>query len=400
MNRQRIISFCCALAVLSFSANGLAKSNDLSIKPTIPSSKVKITAPTPAPPVLVAPTKTKAPVSQPAVSTRTPKPTPPKVSVKQPKPSTPKVSVKKPRLSAPKAITAPASLPPSTRRSGLPQAHITKDLGQGVNIRRDLGQTNSIGRKLPGAHSTDAAGLAKGLGGQRTGAGSAMYDRSDSTAPRIVQGSGEHIQGQDKGETWGLSLGGYNYSNVPEDEAAAMIAASESAKGKSAEDQKEIYDDIALTYLEFLDPDSGPDSDGGTAGDDDDKDPNPWNAGTVFGDDDDSDDPPLDLFGEVEERTADSGPGDDSSGGPINPDKIKGIFAGSSGIRFAPGEESEGGGPVNPGQIGEILSNQTQIHTFEGGVPESSNFEDLSKQVQKVIEDGGYSEVQINPGKP
>jgi hypothetical protein len=363
MNWQRLISFFCAMAVLSFSANGLAKSNDLSLKPTIPSSKVKITAPTPAPPVLVAPTKTKTPVSQPAVSTGTPKPVPPKVSVKQPKPSTPKVSVKTPRLSAPKSNTAPASLP-STVRSGLPQAHIPKDLGQTVHIRRDLGKTNSISGRMPAGHNTPVAGsgaigggagYAKGLD-QRTGVDSAMYDRSDLTRPILRTGSGAHRQGDEKED---VHTGKYIYKDAPKSVVKDIIKMDKAGKSE---------DEIAFQHMEYLDTTTTKNKDG--------KDVTTYKK--------------PDIQETSSERTVDEGPSDSTPDiRHINPDRVKGIFAGSPGIRFAPGEEGGEGGDFNPGLLGEISSNQTQIHFVEGAVPESTNFEDLSKQIQDAIKKGG-----------
>jgi hypothetical protein len=373
MNWQRLISFFCAMAVLSFSANGLAKSNDLSIKPTIPSSKVKITAPSPAPPVLVAPTKTKTPTHKPAVSAGTPKPAVPKVSVKQPKPSTPKVSVIKPNLSAPKTLTAPASLPPSIGRMGLPPAHIPKDLGKAVNIRRDLGKTNSISGRMPAGHISPAAGfgstggaagLAKGVG-QRDGVGSVKDEFSDLMGPTLRTGAGAHRQG----DTWDLVIGNTTYTNVPEKVAQDMMGAADAAREGGPDEEAEIHGLIASTYSEYIEP-TTKNKDGKEVKKKD-----------------------LEVQETSSERTVDEGPTD---GTPdirhINPDTIKGIFAGSPGIRLAPGEESAGeGGDINPGQLGEILSNQTQILTFEGGVPKSISFEDLSEQAQKRIKDGGFS---------
>jgi hypothetical protein len=368
MTRQKLISLFSAMAVLIFLLT--LTSSVFAVEPTtFPTNrtapKIKKTVPTPAPPVLVAPTKTKAPAHKPAVSAGTRKPAPPKVSVKQPKPSTPKVSVKKPNRSAPKALTAPASLPPSIVRRGLPDAHIPRDLGKAVNIQRDLGKTNSISGRMPAGHNTPAAGfgstggaagLAKGVG-QRDGVGSVKDEFSHLTGPRFVQGDGSHIQGQETGEQ----------QNQKQPDEMTF----------TEEESKADYDAWKKTYDAVL------------------EDPSETAAGdptwATVAERKKADELAVLLMEDPKsERMVDEGPTD---GTPdirhINSDKMKGIFAGSPGIRFAPGEESAGGGPVDPGRLSEIQSSQTQIHTFEGGVPESSNFEDLSKKVQDAIKSGG-----------
>jgi len=362
MNRQRIISFCGTMIIVFFSTNGLTKSNNLTISPTITNGKIKVTAPSPALPVLVTPTQTKTP----AATDGTSKPSTPAVSGKQPKLSPPRVSGTKPNLSAPKTVTMPPSLPPSIGRRGLPDAHIPEDFGKAVNIHKDLGKTNSIDGRLPTGHNTPAAGFgvtggaagfAKGFN-QRDGIGSVEDEFSDLMKPTLKTGSGAQRQGD---ETEDIVYGKYTFEGVPSSEIKNFNAALEN----------NISDDnVALLYEEYL-----------TKIDDD----------SHTGEKDTQPSQPARQKPQSE-RTADEGPTDAAPDGRyINPNRIKTIFAGSPGIRFVPGEEKGEEGNINPSQLGEIQSNKTQIHTIEGMIPKSSNFEDLSEQAQATIKDKGFS---------
>ena len=102
MNWQRIISFCCVIAVLLFSSIGLAKSNNRSIKPNVLSSKVKATVPSPAPPVLVSSSNTNEPTHKLSVLAGTPKSSASKVPVSKAKTSASKGPVSKAKTSIPK----------------------------------------------------------------------------------------------------------------------------------------------------------------------------------------------------------------------------------------------------------------------------------------------------------
>jgi hypothetical protein len=383
MNRQRLISLFNAMLVLIFLLT--LSSSVFAVEPTtFPTNrtapKIKTTVPTPAPPVLVAPTKTKAPAHKPAVSAGTPKPTPPKVSVKQPKPSTPKVSVIKPKLSAPRPATAPASLPPSIGRSGLPPAHIPRNLGKAVNIQRDLGKTNSISGRMPAGHNTPATGfgstggaadLAKGFS-QRDGVGSVEDNFPHLFEPTLRTGKGAHIQGQDSDESpEGLMSKGDTNA------LTTAILGGDPTKGSV----DSVINDILGIEKPTTLSESDADAIANTILD---------NTGTESTSESKKNAVVTAITGEKQqERTADDGSGAGGPGGPVDPDRVKSIFAGSPGIRFAPGEDPAGEGPVDPGRLGEIQSSQTQIHTFDGGVPKSINVEDFSEIIQDAVKSGG-----------
>jgi hypothetical protein len=372
MNRQKFISFCSALTVLFFSANGLAKSNDFSVKPTVPSSKIKKTvppsAPTPVPaPVSVQPSKPTKAVPASVGSTPAPKPTVPV--------ATPKLTVPKPGVVNVKPTTIPASLPSSVGRTGLPQARVPADFGKSVQIPGSLGggvgQTNSIGGLLPAGHTTPVAGFGKTSGaaafgkgiGQQDGVGSIRDKFSD---PVIKIGAGAQRQGQEE-ETGSVVYGKYTFDDVP----ASDVEDIRAGIGNGFSD-----DDIALLYGEYLtEIDEGTSSGDSHTGDTATQ-PSPSGKQGAQGD---------------EERIVDEGPSDTTPDGRhIDPDRMKSMFSGSPGIRFAPGEGEDGGdGPVDPGRIGEIQSQKNQVHTFEGAVPDSLNFGDLGKQAQETIKAGG-----------
>lgn len=92
---------------------------------------------------------------------------------------------------------------------------------------------------------------------------------------------------------------------------------------------------------------------------------------------------------QITSRMVDDGPEDKNSKGPVDSNRIKKDLSGNQGVRFAPGEKPADGKPVNSGSIDDIESQQTQIHTFDGGVQDSNNFQDLNKRVQQSVKDGG-----------
>lgn len=92
----------------------------------------------------------------------------------------------------------------------------------------------------------------------------------------------------------------------------------------------------------------------------------------------------------VTPRTVDEPDGDNSKG-DVAPNKMKRVFSGRPGVRYAPGEKTNKEGTINTNQLGEIHSNKTQIRTLEGAVPYSNNFENLNKRIQQTIKKGGES---------
>ena len=368
MNCSKTIPFFCTIAVFFFSANGLAKSNDFSPKPTVPSNKTKITAPSSPPPVSVSPTKKKPSASQPAVSTKTPKPSAPKASVKKPKSS-------KAKPASVKFKPAPPSrtLPPSIGRKGLPPVQIPADLGRATHIPgsavRDMSRTN-VGGQMPAGHKTavggfgsrsGAAGLSQGVS-LSTGVESAQETFSDKLGATFVTGAGAQRQGQESGEQ-------------QQQEIEEMTFTEEESKA----DYDAWMDELEKEWY----------------------DQSPGNAEDARADHeadakDEAEDTGTQPPGETtSERTVDGDPGDGShTGKGVNQNKVKAIFSGGSGIQFAPGEEPTGGGPINVDRLKAIQSGQTQVHTVDGIDVDSGIFEDLGAQAQKTIQEGGYNPAQ------
>lgn len=110
---------------------------------------------------------------------------------------------------------------------------------------------------------------------------------------------------------------------------------------------------------------------------------------------------------------------DDDDGNPsyLNQDKAKGHPAAGPTIRFAPGEEPDDQGQINPDQVKnkgasgnptirfvdgeepatgqvdyrriEAASGGQTIRTVEGALPENVDFENLSEEAKRNIQQGG-----------
>ncbi len=264
-------------------------------------------------------------------------------------------------LSVQKQKTTPAVLSRKVGQQNSLAPEVPANLGQSKQLPgtagKDIGKRNNLGGRLPEGHGVPASGfgkrggasgLAKGIGDQG-GIGSVEEEFADQIGPVVKTGAGAQRQEQDEEGNNSISLGKHEFNNVSDEDFKVMKDA--------IVNETHTEDELALLYPEYLRSDRNKD-------------------GKKI----------------KEEKVADGGPVDGEEDGPVDPDKIKGGAArGPAGdtIRGVPGEEAnEEGGTVDYRHLGEILSGQTQVHTFDGGVPASNNFEDLSKESQRRVKEG------------
>ncbi len=253
---------------------------------------------------------------------------------------------------------APTALPRTIGPAKFKPVHVPSTIGRSLQsiggAGRALEQQNNLGRRLPAGHGVPAAGFDKRSGadafakeiGTQGSIGKASDTFSDELQPRLAIGRGATSQNDD----------------VPDDTG-----------------------DPAYDHFDAYDP--KPSSDEITF---EEEDMWPW---VLLEEEADSSDHAGDTESKPskeEVKTVDGGLDGSPDGRHIAPDRVKSIFAGSPGIRFAPGEEGgTGEGPVDPGRLGAIQGSHIQVHTFEDGVPRSVDFNNLSRLAQENIENGG-----------
>ena len=228
---------------------------------------------------------------------------------------------------------------------------------------KDLNRRDDLGKRLPEGSSKpannfgsgSASEYASGVGETRSSVGKAADTFSEYLQPRLATGSGAHRQSNDPDETDPKHVESKDpvpgdwTDTLTEEELARVLRAGMKTPGP-------LY---------------GPD-------------PNYLMAlerAKIKAEKEEAK--------KNQERTVDSGPGDDDSEGVIDPDRIKRTSAGNAGIRYAPGEEASDEGAINYGRLSEIQSQKNQIRTFDGNLPHSNNFEDLNKRAQENIKNGG-----------
>ncbi len=284
--------------------------------------------------------------------------------------------------------TAPSSLPRGVGQNKFESAQVPADFGKGLqslgSAARDIGESNSVGERLPGmveGHETPTGGF-----GSRSGAadyangvnnrgkiGSAKEEFAGLMFEGPKTGSGATRQGQDKEE---ITFEPDEVDNIVSTmkEKAKNAAKSAVDKATSAAKAESDFTDAFL----------------GSIGNEKDK-----NGKLINHDNDEdktSDKPkpgPFDKW----DRVADDGPGEENPDGKhLNPDRVKDAVSGDPGIRFIPGEEAGGEAGITPGNFQDL--GPVQVHTIEGALPQSDNLKDFSKKIQDTVKAGGPNIVE------